>query len=380
MEKRDYYEILGVSRDADENTVKKAYRQLALKYHPDRNPNNNDAEEKFKEAGEAYEILSNPEKRNLYDRYGHEGVTGAFSRNGFTWNDFTHFGDFDDIFGDFFSSFFNLGRKTHREVNRGRNLRIHYSMTLEEAFIGKEDEITLKKAEHCKTCKGTGLAKGSQAKTCTRCGGIGQVRIVQGFFSLTTTCDRCGGEGRFIENPCNHCHGEGRSQAKVSLKLKIPKGIDTGMELVIQGEGEAGPQNGPHGDLHILITVQEHHFFHRKNDDIYCEIPISFTQAALGDEIPVPSLHGPAKLKIPAGTQTHHLFRIKGHGMPRNETAFGDMFVQVIVKTPRKLTARQKEILQEFAGLSKDKPSEYDKGFFEKFKDSINEMTKDIFD
>jgi molecular chaperone DnaJ len=265
-------------------------------------------------------------------------------------------------------------------VNHGRNLRIHYSLTLEEAFTGKEDEITLKRPEHCEECKGTGLAKGSKPKTCARCGGKGQVRIIQGFFNLTTTCDMCGGEGRIIENPCSQCHGEGRVQGKITLKLKIPKGIDTGMELVIRGQGEAGPQNGPHGDLHVLMTVEDHPFFKRKDDDIYCEIPIGFTQAALGDEIEAPSLHGHAKLKVPAGTQTHHIFRIKGHGMPRNETAFGDMFVQVIVKTPRKLTARQKEILQEFAGLSKDKETPEDKGFFEKFKDSINEMTRDIFD
>ncbi|MBN1900654.1 molecular chaperone DnaJ [Candidatus Sumerlaeota bacterium] len=380
MSKRDYYEILGVSRDADINAIKKAYRQLALKYHPDRNPNNKESEEQFKEACEAYEILTNPEKRSLYDQYGHEGVRGAFSRGGFTWNDFTHFGDFDDIFGDFLGSFFNMGRNSRREVNRGRDLRIHYTLTLEEAFTGKVDDISLKRPEPCPECKGTGASKGSEIKTCSRCGGRGQIRVIQGFFSLTTTCDRCGGTGKIIENPCKACHGEGRILQKVDLKIKIPKGIDNGMEIVIRGEGEAGYKKGPHGDLHVLITVEDHPFFKRQNDDIYCEIPIGFTQAALGEEIEIPSLHGRAKLKIHSGTQTHHIFRIKGHGMPRNETAFGDMLVQVILKTPKKLTPRQKELLQEFASLSSEKPSEEEKGFFRKFKDSINEMTRDIFD
>jgi len=379
MGKRDYYEILGVARDADITTIKKAYRQLALKYHPDRNPGDKQAEENFKEASEAYEILTNSEKRSLYDRYGHEGVKTAFSRGGFSWNDFTHFGDFEDIFGDFFSSLFGMGRRSRRDYNTGRNMRIRYSLTLEEAFTGKEEEISINRLEHCKKCKGTGLAKGSKARTCSRCGGRGQVRIVQGFFSLTTTCDVCRGEGKIIDNPCPECHGDGRVGKKANIKITIPKGIDTGMELIVRGEGEAGPNGGPHGDLLIQIILEEHPFFKRRHDDIYCKVPISFAQAALGDEMEIPTLHGTDKLKIPAGTQTHHIFRIKGKGMPRNETAFGDQMVQVIVKTPKKLSADQKKLLREFAELSDEKPLFEDKGFFEKFKESINEMTKDMF-
>jgi molecular chaperone DnaJ len=381
MAKRDYYEILGIPRDGDLNTIKKAYRKFALKYHPDRNPGNKDSEERFKEAGEAYEILSNPEKREIYDRYGHEGLKGQFSRGGFSWSDFTHFGDFEDIFGDILSSFFGMGGKSHRQrVKRGRDLRIQYSLTLEEAFSGKEEELSIKRPEHCKKCSGTGITRDSKSKHCPHCNGRGQVRIVQGFFSLTTPCEACQGQGIIIENPCDECHGEGRILKKTKIKVKIPKGVDTGMELIIRGEGEAGPENSPHGDLRVQIFVEEHPFYKRRNDDILCEIPISFPQAALGDEIQIPTLHGPARLKIPAGTQTHHVLKIENKGMPRNEAAFGDQYVQMIVYTPTKLTAKQKELLREFTALGNDKPPAQEKGVFEKFKKSLNDMTKEIFE
>ncbi len=378
MEKQDYYEVLGVPRNADESAIKKAYRKLALKYHPDRNPHNREAEEKFKEASEAYEILSNPEKRTLYDRYGHEGVKATFARSGFTWQDFSHFSDIEDIFGSFFNAFFGGARPTRRTINRGRDLQIRYSLTLEEAFSGKEVELTVRRLETCKECAGSGLGPAAHPRTCPRCGGRGQIRLLQGFFSIATTCDMCNGEGKIIDKPCKVCGGDGRVYKRVKVKVKIPGGIDTGMQLRVRGEGEAGPHGGPHGDLYVVISVKEHPFFERRNDDILCEVPISFTQAALGDEIEVPTLHGPEKLRIPAGTQTYYRFRLKGRGMPRNEAAFGDQYVRVIVHTPTKLTSRQKELLREFAALGNKKPVSEEKGFFERFKESLNEMKKDV--
>ena len=380
MTKRDYYEILGISRDADEVTIKKAYRKLAMKYHPDRNQGENKeaSEEKFKEASEAYEILSNPEKRKVYDQYGHEGLKGAFAQGGFSWSDFTHFGDIDDIFGDIFSAFFGGRRRSHRTANRGRDIRIRYSLTLEEAFKGKKEELSFKRLEVCEECHGSGLAEGAESRTCPQCGGRGQVRLLQGFFSISSTCDMCGGEGKIIDNPCKNCNGRGRIPKKIKVKINIPKGVETGMELVVRDEGEAGPRSGPYGDLLVRIRVEEHPFFKRRNDDLVCEAPISISQAALGDEMEVPTLHGPSKLKIPAGTQTHQVFRIKGRGMPRNEMAYGDQYVQVIVKTPTRLTPQQKELLREFAKISREKNPSEEKGFFERFRESIHDV-KDMF-
>lgn len=376
--KRDYYEVLGISRDADDQAVKKAYRRLALKYHPDKNPGNKESEESFKEASEAYEILSNPEKRRRYDQFGHEGVSSAFSRGGFSWNDFTHFGDFEDIFGDFFSSFFGGGGRSRRgQPNRGRDIRIHYKINLEESFEGKEEELMFKRLEPCEKCDGSGLAEGASKRTCPRCHGKGQVRIMQSFFQLTTTCDMCRGEGEIIDNPCTECNGEGRILKKVKVKVTIPRGVDNHMELVIRGEGEIGPRGGPRGNLLVAILVEEHPFFKRRGDDIFCRIPITFTQAALGASIEVPTLHGPKKLKIPPGTQTHQVLVLKRMGMPRNEAAFGDQHVQVIIKVPKKLDSRQKELLKEYAELERT-PSIGQKGFFDKFRESINEV-KDIF-
>jgi len=378
MTKRDYYEILGVQRDADANTIKKAYRKLALKYHPDRNPGNNEAEESFKEASEAYEILSEPGKRSRYDRFGHEGIRSAFSSGGFQWTDFTHSSDFEDIFGDIFSTFFGGGR-TRSRPNQGRSIRIRYSLTLEEAFQGKKEKLTFKRLEPCETCGGSGLAEGAKPRTCPRCGGNGRIRLMQGFFSLTSSCDMCRGTGTIIDNPCPECNGDGRVKKKATLDVAIPRGIETGMELVIRGEGESGPHGGPRGDLLVRISVKEHPFFKRRNDDLLCEIPISFSQAALGDEIEIPSLHGPVPLKIPAGTQTHKVFRIKNRGMPRNDAAFGDQFVQVIVKTPRRLSPEQKELFRQLAKLSDEKTPTGEKGFFERFKESLSDVTKDMF-
>jgi molecular chaperone DnaJ len=388
MEKRDYYEVLGIARTASQDEVKKAYRRLAVKYHPDKNPNNSKAEEQFKEASEAYEILSDPEKRTRYDRFGHEAVRTAFGEGGFSWSDFHHFSDFEDIFGDLFSSFFgtSFGRsweRTTRTTRRGRNLRIGLTITLDDAVNGKDEEITLHRLEKCEACNGTGTKDRTGPRTCSRCKGIGQVRYSQGFFSINTTCDLCRGKGTVIDNPCDVCQGNGRAKHKAKVKVHIPRGIDDGMQIRIPGEGEPGAGDSHRGDLFVAIHVEEHPFFKRKGDDIYCEIPITVVQAALGDEVELPTLYGSTKLRIPAGTQTHQVLRIKAQGMPLDDysTRKGNMYVRVIIKTPTKLTTRQKELLREFSKLSKEKPVTGDgtKSFFEKVKESLGQMKKDVW-
>jgi molecular chaperone DnaJ len=387
MEKRDYYEVLGVSRTASQDEIKKAYRRLAQQCHPDKNPNDPEAEEKFKEASEAYEILSDPEKRMRYDRYGHEAVRSAFGERGFTWSDFHHFGDFEDIFGTLFESFFGTsfggtwGRTSTRR--RGRNVRISLTISLEDAVSGRDEEITLQRLEKCGACNGTGSKDRAAPRTCSRCKGSGQLRYSQGFFAINTTCDVCRGEGSVIDNPCPVCQGLGRAKQKVKVKVRIPRGIDDGMQMRIRGQGEAGVSDAHRGDLFIVIHVEEHPFFKRKGDEIYCEIPITFIQAALGDEIEIPTLHGSARLRIPPGTQTHQILRLKGQGMPADDysTRKGDMHVRVIVKTPTRMTQRQKELLREFNELSKEKSLSGDgtKSFFEKVKESLGQMKKDIW-
>jgi len=377
MTKHDYYEILDVPRDADENTIRKAYRKLAMKYHPDKNQNDKKAEEKFKEICEAYEVLTDQGKRSRYDQYGHEGLRGAFSSpGGFSWQDFTHMGDFEDLFGggsfgDLFSHFFGGShRSSHTRANQGRNVRVHHSISLEEAFKGKEEDFTVKRLETCETCKGSGLAEGGRQVTCAQCRGAGQVLMSQGFFRISTTCNRCGGRGKTIDKPCATCQGDGRTLQKVEIHINIPKGVDSGMELVLRDQGEAGPNGGPHGDLLIAISVEEHEFFQRKGDDIICEAPITYTQATLGASIEVPTLHGLEHLHIPAGTQPGQVFRLKGKGMPRNQAAFGDQYVQVNLRVPRKLSARQKDLLKQLQEIE-GTPETGEKGFFEKFKESL---------
>ena len=381
MTKRDYYEVLGVNRNATEEEIKKAYRKLALKIHPDRNPDNKaESEEKFKEVSEAYEILSDEDKRARYDRYGHEGVKSAFGTSGFSWGDFTHFSDIEDIFGDFFGSIFGTNFRRTRTVNRGRDIRINHTITLEEAFKGAEKEVSLLRLEVCKDCDGSGAFPGSHPRICPHCRGTGQVRYSQGFFSISTTCEACNGEGRVIDHPCDVCKGQGRNEEKIKIKVKIPAGIDNGMALRLTGEGEAGPNNGPRGDLYIIIYVKEHKIFKREGEDLYCEIPISFVQAALGDEITIPTLIEKEKLIIPPGTQTHHLFTIKNAGMPKDTRGIskGNLYVRVIVEVPQKLTEQQKEILREFAETSKGKMPSEPKSFFEKVKSSVKESYEQI--
>jgi len=382
MAKRDYYEVLGVGREASPEEIKKVYRKMALKYHPDRNPGDNASEETFKEASEAYEVLGDPDKRARYDRYGHEGLRSAFSPGGFQWSDFTHFGDFEDILGGMFGQFFGMGGLGGgRQSNRGRDLRVTLNITLEEAFKGTESEIALTRLEICEKCAGSGVSAGSRPRTCPRCRGAGQLRIMQGFFSINTTCDVCHGEGRIIDHPCASCAGHGRVNARARLKVAVPRGVDHGMRLRLSGEGEAGVKGGPRGDLYVVVNVEEDERFQRDGDDLLCEVPVKFAQAALGAEIKVPSLHGDQPLAIPPGTQTHKAFRLRGRGMPRvrDGQSYGDLYVRVIVHTPQRLSERQKELLREYDELDEEKlTAPGRKGFFEQLKDSFDQLKKDV--
>lgn len=358
---KDYYQILGVGKDASAADLKKAFRQLALKYHPDRNPGSKESEEKFKEINEAYSCLSDPEKRAHYDRYGTaEGMGGGYG----PFSAGTGFGDiFEDIFGDFFGGFGGQGR---RRPSRGHDLRYDLELTLEEAVFGAEKIVTFPKWERCSACSGSGSAPGKSPTTCTACKGSGQMRFQQGFFTVSKTCGTCGGAGTIITDPCTACSGKGRVQEEKKINLKIPPGVDTGSRLKVSGEGEPGTLNGPSGDLYVFLAVKEHAFFHRDGTQIFCEVPISFPQAALGTEIEVPTLDGSAKLKIPAGTASGTTFTLKHKGATRvGSHQRGNQIVRVTVDVPKKLTPRQKELLEEFASISND---DVTKGFREKLK------------
>jgi molecular chaperone DnaJ len=349
MYKRDYYEILGVSRDAAADEIKRAYRKLAMQYHPDKNPGDKEAEERFKEAAEAYEVLRDREKREIYDRFGHEGLQGTGFRG---------FGGFEDIFGSFgdiFEEFFGFGGGTRGRRSRsrpGNNLRYDLEMTLEEAFHGKEQEISFKKWELCEPCHGSGMTPGTEPETCPTCQGRGQVIRSEGFFQISTTCPGCRGEGHIITDPCSECGGTGRVKVDRTITVRIPPGVDGGSQLRLRGEGEPGEFGGPPGDLFVVIHVREHDFFLRENTHLLCEIPISFVQAALGDTIRIPVLgeKDGHDLKMPAGTQPGEILKLPGMGMPglRGDDR-GDLFVKVQVQVPRKLSKRQKELLKEFA-------------------------------
>ncbi|NMG27453.1 molecular chaperone DnaJ [Aromatoleum evansii] len=349
--KRDYYDVLGVNRDAADDEIKKAYRKLAMKHHPDRNPDNKEAEEKFKEAKEAYEILSDAQKRGAYDRYGHAGVDPSAGA-GPGGQGFDGFADaFSDIFGDIFGGGGGRGRSN---VYRGADLRYNLEISLEEAARGAEKTIRIPTVEECDTCHGSGAKPGTQPKPCPTCGGAGQVRIQQGFFSIQQTCPKCHGTGRIIPDPCRDCGGAGRVKRQKTLEVKIPAGIDEGMRLRHAGHGEPGVNGGPPGDLYVEIHIRQHAVFQRDHDDLLCEMPISFTTAALGGEIEIPTLEGMARLKIPAETQSGRLFRLRGKGI-RNvrSQAHGDLLCRVVVETPVNLTERQKELLREFEEVSR---------------------------
>jgi molecular chaperone DnaJ len=351
--KRDYYEILGVQRGATEQEIKSAYRKLALQFHPDRNPNNPDAEEKFKECSEAYAVLADSEKREMYNRFGHAGVGAGVPGGGF---DASVFQDFGDIFGEFFGfgDLFGGNRSGGRtRAQRGADLREDITIEFEEAAFGVEKQITYRKHELCEKCNGSGSAQGKAPASCRTCGGRGQVRYQQGFFSVARTCPTCHGTGSVISDPCANCRGEGRVVQQKTIDAKIPAGVEDGTRIRFTGVGEAGVHGGPAGDLYLVLRVKQHAFFDRQGNDLYCVVPISFTQAAVGTEIQVPTLEGEQALKIPEGTQSGTILKLRGKGIPvLNGHGKGNLFVEVRVQTPTKLTKRQRELLQELQGIA----------------------------
>jgi molecular chaperone DnaJ len=354
MNRRDYYEVLSVSRSADRDEIKKAYRQMALKYHPDRNPGDATAEEKFKEAAEAYSVLGDPEKRSVYDRYGREGLRGqAFS--GF---DSSVFEDFEDILGNFFGFNFGFGdlfggRGRRGGAERGRDLGLEVAVRLEDAAAGAEKEVTLSRAETCPVCDGRRAKPGTKPTTCPTCGGRGQIRQSQGFFTLARTCSRCGGSGEIIPTPCEACRGTGRASVKRTLKIRIPAGVEDGIRFRMTGEGEAGDRGAPRGDLYVLVRVEPHEFFQRDGHNLTCEIALSVAQAALGITAEIPTLGGGREsLRIPPGTQPGSVFRLKGHGLRDLESRrLGDLYVKVQVRTPEDLSKEEKSLFRRLAEL-----------------------------
>ena len=346
MAKRDYYEVLGVNRDASEDDIKKSYRRLAMKHHPDRNPDNPKAEELFKEAKEAYEILSDASKRAAYDQYGHAGVDPSAGAGA------AGMGGFADAFGDIFGDIFGGGRG-RSNVYRGADLRYNLEIGLEEAARGTETKIRIPTMEECETCDGSGAKPGTKAVKCTTCDGHGQVRMQQGFFSIQQTCPKCRGAGKVVESPCPTCRGAGRLKQHKTLSVKIPSGVDEGDRIRLSGEGEAGVNGGPPGDLYVVIHLKQHAVFQRDHNDLHCEMPISFTTAALGGEIEIPTLDGYAKIKIPHETQTGKVFRLRGKGIKGvRSSSHGDLMCHVVVETPINLTARQRELLAELESIN----------------------------
>ncbi|NOZ54476.1 MAG: molecular chaperone DnaJ [Gammaproteobacteria bacterium] len=344
MSKRDYYEILGVNKNASEAELKKTFKRLAMKFHPDRNPDDNDAENKFKEAKEAYEVLSDAQKRAAYDQFGHAGVEGSAGHGAGS-------GSFSDIFGDVFGDIFGGGARSGggSRARRGADLRYNLDLSLEEAVQGTTVKIRVPTAVECNTCKGSGARKGTSATTCSTCNGIGQVRMQQGFFSLQQTCPTCRGAGKSISDPCPKCHGQGRVQEQKTLSVKVPAGVDNGDRIRLSGEGEAGERDSVPGDLYVQISVKPHPIFERDESDLFCEVPISFVTATLGGELDVPTLEGRVKLKVPAETQTGKLFRLRGKGVkPIRGGAVGDLMCRVVVETPVNLSSKQKELLHDF--------------------------------
>jgi molecular chaperone DnaJ len=373
--KRDYYEVLGVAREATEVQIKSAYRKLALKYHPDRNPGDKQAEDAFKEAAEAYAVLADAQKRSLYDRFGHAGVAGAGAGAGFDPTIFADFGDIfsglGDIFG--FGDIFG-GRRRRGGPQRGSDLRYDLEITFDESAKGTEASIVIPRDEACETCKGSGAAAGTQPETCKQCRGTGQIRQQHGFLTVARPCSTCRGTGKTIAKPCPTCRGAGRISRERKLTVKIPAGIATGQQLRLNGEGEHGTAGGPTGDLYVVVHVQEHPFFHREGDDLYCELPLGFPTLALGGTVKVPTLDGREDLNIPGGTQPGARFRIRGKGMPNvSGRGHGDLHVIARVDVPKKLSREQKQLLEQFARTMPNQPDVDTTGegkpFFEKVKD-----------
>jgi molecular chaperone DnaJ len=370
MAKRDYYEVLDVNRDASDADIKKAYRRLAMKFHPDRNPDNPKAEEQFKEAKEAYEVLSEPEKRAAYDQYGHAGVdqSAGMGAGG------AGFGGFADAFGDIFGDIFGGGgNRSRSNVYRGADLRYNLEISLEEAARGAETRIRIPTMDECDTCHGSGAKPGTEPVSCPTCNGHGQVRMTQGFFSIAQTCPKCHGNGKIVQDPCGSCSGQGRIKRQKTLSVKIPAGVDEGDRIRLSGEGETGVNSGPNGDLYVVIHLRAHDVFQRDGNNLHCEMPISFTKAALGGEIEIPTLDGYAKIKIPSETQSGKVFRLRGKGIKGvRSSATGDLHCHVVVETPVNLTARQKELLAELEDINQSDTSQHNpraKSWMDKVKD-----------
>ncbi|MGI9102848.1 MAG: molecular chaperone DnaJ [Terriglobales bacterium] len=352
--KRDYYEVLGVTRTASEQEIKSAYRKLALQFHPDRNPNNPDAEERFKECTEAYTILADTQKRSTYDRFGHAGV-GGMGAGGFDPSIFQDFGDLSEILGSFFGmgDFFGGGRRRDW-AQRGGDLRSDLTLEFEEAVFGVEKRVKVRRHEACDVCSGSGVTPGSGPSTCPTCGGRGQVRYQQGFFSIARTCSSCQGRGSIISNPCKTCRGDGRQLRERTIDVTVPAGVEEGTRIRYQEQGEAGAHGGPAGDLYVVLHVKEHAMFERQGKDLHCAVPVSFAQAALGTEIEIPTLEGPEKLRIPEGTQSGTVLKVRNRGVPvLNGRGKGDLYVEVLVQTPTKLNKRQRELLEELGAMQK---------------------------
>ena len=373
MAKRDFYETLGVAKNASDEEIKKAYRKLAMKFHPDRNPDSKQAEDKFKEAKEAYEMLSDPQKREAYDRFGHAGVDPNMGGAGGAGAGFG--GGFSDSFGDIFGDIFGGGGRQRGgpQVYRGADLRYNLDITLEQAANGFDTTIRVPSWDECDTCHGSGAKPGTSATTCGTCGGHGQVRIQQGFFSIQQTCPKCHGSGKVIADPCSPCAGSGRVKRNKTLEVKIPAGIDDGMRIRSTGNGEPGMNGGPPGDLYVEIHIKQHAVFQRDGDDLHCEMPISFAKAALGGEIEVPTLSGKVSFSVPEGTQSGKTFRLRSKGVKGVRSGFpGDLFCHVVVETPIKLTDRQKDLLREFEQLTAEggaKHSPQSKSWMDKVKE-----------
>ncbi len=380
MAKRDYYEILGVEKNADESTIKKAYRKLAMQYHPDKNPDNKAAEEKFKEASEAYEVLSDASKRQIYDQYGHAGIENQFGGGGFSWDNFTHFNDLNDIFGDGFSSIFDTffgggfgGRSQQRASNRGEDLQIELSLSLKEIALGAEKTIKIGVKEHCDKCNGSGSA-GGDPETCSQCHGTGQVRTVRqslfGQMQTVSACPSCRGEGKIIKNKCTKCYGEGRMGKVKEVNVKVPAGVEEGQYIRLRGSGNVGPRGGSKGDILVLIHEKQDDTFERDGNNIVLDYPISFSQAVLGDEVIVPTLTGSVKMKIAAGTQSGRLLRLKGQGIQAlHSYSKGDLIVRVNVVTPTKLSKEETDIYTKLKEFDAKRQMEPGKGFLKKLRD-----------
>ena len=374
--KRDYYEVLGVSKSSTDAEIKKAYRKLAKENHPDLNPGDKEAEARFKEINEAYEVLSDKDKKARYDQFGFAGVDPSYGGGGGYGGGFEggfDFGDLGDIFGSFFGGGFGGGARTRNGPQRGESLRMGVTVSFEEAAFGCEREVTVERVEQCGTCKGTGAAPGTSPETCTACGGTGTVQqrrqTPMGVFATTGPCPKCGGKGKIVASPCKDCGGSGQVRKKKTIKISVPAGIDDGQIISLRGQGNAGKNGGPAGDLQIVVTVRPHQLFRREGTDVFCDAPITFTQAVLGGELEIPTIDGKVKYDIPEGTQTGSTFRLRGKGIPSvNGRGRGDQYVTVYIETPRNLNREQKEALKKFSATLKESNYKERKGFFEKFK------------